>query len=932
MSTIRRAALLVLVAAVPHGAAAQETVLELRPGAPIRLVAPSPRVLPTTPWFIPAKAAGPEVLRGVAPGPGRPRARPVAKAAPKSAARAVAKAAPTPAPMSAPMSAPGAKTVQAVAPPAGSAISPPGPQAATPAAPPGSLIEVIGTVLQQPLPAAAGPVPDALRAEAVVFLQGGPDLGVAAYQHDGWTILVLDQRIPIDVGQLPAGPESAPNGPLDGPLDGPRDGRWDGQRNGRGIVPRVVLGPASTVLAVPWPANQPLSLGRQATGWVMTATPDTAAARPVVPVPTDRRITLPMAQPGRAITIIDPVDGRTMLVGTARGTQGGRPLIAVAHRAPGYTLVPTALGVVVEVLADQIELRQAAGGFVLSSIQDDLTPGDAEAPRASLAARFDLPALSTAALIRRLQAEQAAAAAAAPRARSAPRLAAAQSLISLGMGAEAHALLTITALDDPSLAADPGLAGLTAIAALLAGRVAEAQGLDNSALDGAADVALWRSIRSAWRDGATTHDAALLPVALAYPAALQARLLPTLADAASAAGDDAALALIAAIHAGPGVQLAQAMRLAQADAPGPALAQLDQLRAGMDRAVSVRAAVAAAELRLRHHEITPAQAAAVLERQSIAWRGDRQELAWRTRASALLVEAGAWRAALESLRDTARIMADGETKESGPLREQVGAVFRAMLAPGAPPVSPLDFVALSSEYADNLPDGQGLAEGKTLAEALADQLLALDLPLRARTVLRPLLYSTPAGAVRAGIGIRLAQLSLDAGAGREAEAALAASAAPDLPASMVEQRILLEARARAARDDRAGAVAQLTALGTAAADDLRANLLTQASDWPGALAALSALAAKIVPAEGPLSDAAQDVVLRQASAAVQCNDVGVLTDLRERAVPRMDDRRGGLLRLLTAPPITGSIDIARARQELALSRTVPGRLQGLAAK
>ena len=928
MSRIKRAALLVLVAAVPHGAAAQETVLELRPGAPIRLVAPALSVLPTTPWFIPAKAAGPDAPRGLAPGPGRPRARPVAKAAPKSAARAVAKTAdtvgPMPAPMAAPMFAPGAKTVQAVAPPAGSAISPPGPQVAASAAPPGSLVEVIGTVLQQPLPAAAGPVPDALRAEAVVFLQGGPDLGVAAYQHDGWAILVLDQRIPIDVGQLPAGPESAPNGLL--------DGRWEGQRDGRAIVPRVVLGPASTVLAVPWPANQPLSLGRQATGWVMTATPDTAAARPVVPVPTDRRITLPMAQPGRAITIIDPVDGRTMLVGTARGTQGGRPLIAIAHRAPGFTLVPTALGVVVEVLADQIELRQAARGFVLSSIQDDLTPGDAEAPPASLAARFDLPALSTAALVRRLQAEQAAAAAAAPRARSAPRLAAAQSLISLGMGAEAHALLTITALDDPSLAADPGLAGLTAIAALLAGRVAEAQGLDNSALDGAADVALWRSIRSAWRDGAMTHDAALLPVALAYPAALQTRLLPTLADAASAAGDDAALALIAAIHAGPGVQLAQAMRLAQADAPGPALAQLDQLRAGMDRAVSVRAAVAAAELRLRHHEITPAQAAAVLERQSIAWRGDRQELAWRTRASALLVEAGAWRAALESLRDTARMMADGETKESGPLREQVGAVFRAMLAPGAPPVSPLDFVALSSEYADNLPDGQGLAEGKTLAEALADQLLALDLPLRARIVLKPLLYSTPAGAVRAGIGIRLAQLSLDAGAGREAEAALAASAAPDLPASMVEQRILLEARARAARDDRAGAVAQLTALGTAGADDLRANLLTQASDWRGALAALSALAAKIVPAEGPLSDAAQDVVLRQASAAVQCNDVGVLTDLRERAVPRMDDRRGGLLRLLTAPPITGSIDIARARQELALSRTVPGRLQGLAAK
>ena len=887
----------------------------------------------------PAAPAGPEVPRIVLhppPEPARAAARPARSlvklvkkpARPRHSAASHTPPAPIPPSVPTLIPSPVPSPViqrQAGTPPA-SALAPASP--ATPSRPAAAQPEpdtatlsgvpaVIGAVLQQPLPppepVSSQPVAPEAAPGLQLQLQAGADLGVAAYRHDGQLILIFDQRIPIEAAQLQAAREGGETP----------------------IVQSGFLqsGVASTVLTLPWPDSQPATVERLGTGWLIAAAPGSATPRPVVPVPLDRRLELRVEQPGRVVTVIDPVDGRTLLAGTARGTTGGRAFVASTSRAPGYTVLPSVLGVVVEPLSDTTELRQSGRGFVLSALNEDLAPGELEAPPGpALTRRFDFPALPSAALARRLQAGLAAAAAAPPRARTQPRLAAAQNLISLGFALEAQALLTITAADDPLALAEPDVVGLGAVAALLAGRVQEAQGLDLPALDGSAEIALWRNMRSAWRDGVITHDAALLPLALSYPAALQTRVLPVLAEAAATAEDDAALAVIQAARPDlPGVQLAGAMQLARSGPPGAALTLLDALAAGPDRSVSVRAAVTAAELRLHHQEITPVQAADIFERQSLAWRGDRQEMAWRLRAVALRVQAGAWRAALEGLRDTARLTPEGEAGNADTtlLRDRVADVFRAMLVPGAPPVPPLDFVALSSEFAAYLPVGE---TGQRLTATLADTLLALDLPLRAREVLKPLLAGTPAGVVRAGIGARMAQLSLDAGTGADAEAVLAASVAPDLPPALAEQRVLIEARARAARNDRAGALTLLTTLGTAPADDLRAALLAQTGEWRAALDSLTVLAAKRVPASGALPNDAQDIVLRQASAAVHCADAAMLAGLRDTALPRMDERRGGLLRLLTAPPITGSSDIARAGQELALGRDLPGRLQGLAAK
>lgn len=159
------------------------------------------------------------------------------------------------------------------------------------------------------------------------------------------------------------------------------------------------------------------------------------------------------------------------------------------------------------------------------------------------------------------------------------------------------------------------------------------------------------------------------------------------------------------------------------------------------------------------------------------------------------------------------------------------------------------------------------------------------------------------------------------------------SSTPDLTAALAETRTLILARARAAQGDLPAATAALSALGSAAADDLRANLLAAAGDWRGALVALSDLSAKVVPAEGALTDAQRNVLLRQAGAAAQASDGERLRLLREREGPRMKGGAGGdVFRLLTTEPVRAAADLPRAAGEMALARALPGQLQGLTSR
>jgi hypothetical protein len=742
---------------------------------------------------------------------------------------------------------------------------------------------------------------------ALPFARG---TGAAAFRRNDEAVVVFDEVRPLDLA------------PLHGdPLFG---------------AARVQLLAAATVLRLPLPPDATLRLARIPGGWGLTeaATSEAAALTPIRPAIADGRMRLPVTTPGQVISVPDPATGGALLVGTL-GVAG--EAVVVARRAPDFTLLATMQGVAVEPLSDADELRAAPPGFVLEgaagrglAVDPTGTEALAAAEAARMTRRWDLPSLPEAALLQRLQSATDAAAAAPSQARTAARLDAVQALLALGFGAEAEALARLAIAEDARAAESPDAAGLAAIGALLAGHAGGSAAIEDARLSGSDEVALWRAVRRAQAQedapDAAAVFAAVHPLLLAYPAPLRDRLLPLAAESMVLGGERAAARkLLDARKDDAALEYARARLDEAEDHAAPALATLDRLAQSRDRRLRVRAV----ELRLHGGQLTPGPAADALEKLIYAWRGDAQELALRLRVAELRAQAGAYRGALALLRETGgNPVAEAWPDQRGPVRERMRSLFAAALdADAHAPLPPFELVTLLDENPDLLPDGEA---GRALAARLAERLAALDLPVRAGPVLQKLVESTPPGAARAELGVRLAALRFAEQDPTGALTALSASVSPDLPASLNERRTILFARATAARGSLQPAVAALAALDTSAADEARAGLLEEAKDWPAATAALAAYAARTVPAQGPLDETALRTLLRLATAAAQAGDERVLAHIHDEQLPRFPaGPMGDMVRLLAASPVHELPDLARVTQETALVRKLPAALQTL---
>ena len=426
--------------------------------------------------------------------------------------------------------APAAGSVPTPAPPPASATATPPPAGATPAAEPTALV--------------ASPVtlPPETKGSAFSLPCSG-DVGAAVFRRGGETMLVFDDRRPIDMSALRS------------------DAAFAGAR--------VELLPAGTLIRVTPPPGTAVTLTRTPQSWTVAALAAPPQPAPFIPEAGDASLSVAARDPGSVLAVADPVTGGTLLVGTQR--QSGQAMLAL-RRTAQFTLLPTAQGVVVVPLADTVALRAVPNGFALTTAPDPLavSRGDADllGDAAALTHRFEFPALPNDQLIRQLSAQIAAAAAEPLLARGPKRRAAAITMIGLGMGAEAEALLQLTAADDPRQAASADVIGLTAVAAMLAGRPAEADGIDDPRLTGTDEVVLWRALRAAMRDDTSPVAAIALastaPLLLSYPPPIRDRMLPLAVEAMVQGGaNTAAAALLTQSKGLPGLDLARAM-LAQA--------------------------------------------------------------------------------------------------------------------------------------------------------------------------------------------------------------------------------------------------------------------------------------------------------------------------------------------------------------------------------
>ncbi|HUB14111.1 MAG TPA: hypothetical protein VMB34_19330, partial [Acetobacteraceae bacterium] len=688
--------------------------------------------------------------------------------------------------------------------------------------------------------------------------------------------------------------------------------------------------PAATVLHLTPPPGTLIALSRTPPGWTIAALSKAPHLRPVAAQFGATAVSLAAQSPGKVVSITDPDSGGMLLVGTELQPGQGVPILT---RTPQFDLLPTGQGVAVSPRADSVALQAVPDGFVLttapaplavSRLDTDLL-GDADA----LTRRFDFPALPAEQLTEQLAKHIAAAAALPPLARGPQRRAAALTMISLGMDAEAEALLQVTAGDDPREAESADVAGLTGIAALLAGRPAEAAGIDDPRLTGTDEILLWRALRVAILNPGSPQAAAALaataPLLLTYPPAIRDKILPLAAETMVQGGATAAARELLAHAKGlPGLGLAQAMLSQASGNTGDALARYDTLAASRDAFVSARAARRAVELRLATGKLDKRQAAEALDRLLYAWRGDRRELALREELAKLREQLGEWHQALIMLRESETLFPD----DAKAIHAQLQQAFEAGLQGGAADeLPPLEFVALVDENADLIPN---TGKGTAIEEKLADRLLALDLPEKAGPVLDKLMHAEPAGAVRAGLGLRLAALRLRDGDIDGALAAMNGSDAPDLPAPMNLQRTILRADAQARSGDVPGAIALLSKLDSVAAAGERATILERAKDWPGADRALADYVARTVPEAGDLTDDARRSLLRLATAAARAGDETTLAALRDRDQARMGTGPlADMFRLLTTEPVHGAADLSRSAREVGLAKALPSALQAM---
>ena len=729
-------------------------------------------------------------------------------------------------------------------------------------------------------------------------------VGAAAFRRRGQGVAVFDAARPIDLSALA------------------------GAKVFGAAKVHVLAG--GTELTMPLRRGMRLALLRRSAGWLIVLTRHSPVGPVIRPLPVAAGLSLPLAAPGKTVSLLDPETGIPLLVGTERAAPVA---LRVTHRAPQFALLRSWRGVVVEALSDRLGLRPTVDGFLLAGRGGlAVSPGGREATAladaALLTRSFYIPDLTTTVLSSRLRRQLRAAAARPPLARG-PRLRrAAETMIALDMGAEAHALLHLAASEDPDEAARPEHAALAAIAAIEAGAPTKASAIDARSLPVTDEVAFWRGIRRALRDPRSPRAAQLLattaPLALTYPRALRRSVLPITIETMIRGGEtQAASHMLARRPNDKRLDLARAMLDAAQGRTGAALAIYDRLRDSPDRLTAFRAATRAVALRLDMHAISPAQAAHKLDQLRDGWRGGKREMHLLETLASLRARAGQWTRALALLRHTIRDFPKARPR----LRAEMRRLFAAALADAkldrAPP---LQYVAFVNANADLLPKGKA---GLPLAGKLADRLLALDLPDQAAPLLARLAREAPTASARAGFGARLAELRLDQGNATVAARALAVTAASDLPPGLASRRTILAARIDAAQGHVPEAEAALLKLNAASADRAAAAIATRAGDWKGAVAALAAEAAITVPPSGSLSPERRQLLLRLATARVRAGDMAGLAAMRADQTRMGTGPLADLFRLLTAPGVRSPDQIGRAGATAALAAGVGQALRAV---
>jgi hypothetical protein len=507
-------------------------------------------------------------------------------------------------------------------------------------------------------------------------------------------------------------------------------------------------------------------------------------------------------------------------------------------------------------------------------------------------------------------------------------MAVAETMLALGLGPEAQAVLDVASGDDPTLRDQPRTVGLRTAAAILADRPDGADAIGNPALTGTGEVELWRAMAQIERGQASAQTArnlaATMPILQAYPAPLRDRLLPGALETMALNGQAAAATTaLTELPGDPRLDLVRGMVHEMANEPAAALALYDRVATSRDRFAGYKAQLRAIELRLKDGKLDAKAAADAMDRTLYGWRGAEQELALRLRIAALRRQDGQWREAMEVLRDGRAALPDNRPA----IDQQMEVIFAALLTgESSPPMPTADLAALFDQNLDLI---QKMSWTEPDATKVVDHLVALGLQARAEPIMARLVALSTDPARRVVLGARLASLRMTMGDPNGAIAALSDTAPPagvGDPAVMAARQMMY-ARAEADRGNTDAALTMLQALDLPEALAARADIYTARKDWPKAVAALTALEGKRIGAATDLTADQQSLVMRLAVAASLAADTDTVQRLSRTYAPAMaKGNSAAMFRLVSSSPIRGTADLPRAFEEIQLARQLPNSL------